>query len=147
MSLHRHSGWWAGWLALLALPVPLGGGEAAAPATNWVLPLFSDKEGYRTMTLRGSEVRPTESVITVTNLHITVFSGDAKAQVDSILLSPRAVFRPKDNLASGTDSVRFIQDDVEATGRSWTYDHKARKVSLQGDVRVTMRMKLNDILK
>src|SRR5687767_1875996 len=37
----------------------LQGGEAApapAPAVNWVLPIFTDKEGYRSMTLRGTEV-------------------------------------------------------------------------------------------
>lgn len=147
MTPSRACRWTTAAVLASALLLRLAGAEAAAPATNWVLPLFSDKEGYRTMTLRGSEVRPTASTITVTNLHITVFSGDARAQVDSILLSPLAVFRPKENQAGGTESVRFIQDDVEATGRRWTYDHQARKVSLQGDVRVTMRMPLNDILK
>jgi hypothetical protein len=28
------------------------------PAKNWVLPLFTAKEGFRSMTLRGSEVKP-----------------------------------------------------------------------------------------
>src|SRR4051794_37849917 len=36
-----------------------------APAVNWVLPIFTDKEGYRSMTLRGSEVRPSERSIAV----------------------------------------------------------------------------------
>jgi lipopolysaccharide export system protein LptC len=99
------------------------------------------------MTLRGTEVRPAGSAITVTNLSITVFSGDAAAQVDSVLLSPLAVFKPKENRASGDRSVRFIQDDIDGTGTRWTYDHAAKKVSLRGNVRVTFRAKLNDILK
>ncbi len=119
----------------------------SAPALNWVLPIFSDKEGHRSMTLRGTEVRPGTKTIAVTDLSITIFSGDAKAAVDSILLSPQAVFFPKENRAGGEQSVRFIRDDIEVTGLGWTYDHAAKKVSLQRDVRVTFRAQLNDILK
>lgn len=129
----------------------LPGGEAAAPAPapaqNWVLPIFTDKEGYRSMTLRGTEVRPRGKDIEVTDLSITVFSGDASARVDSILLSPAAVFHTKENRAAGDKAVRFIRDDFEVTGVGWTYDHAARKVSLQSNVRVTFRTPLNDILK
>lgn len=122
---------------------------APAPAQNWVLPIFTDKEGYRSMTLRGSEVRPATNGkdIAVTNLNITIFSGDAKAQVDSILLSPRAVFSPKENRASGDDTMRFIRDDIEVTGTGWSYDHATKKISLQHNVRVVFRAPLKDILK
>ena len=118
-----------------------------APAVNWVLPIFTDKEGYRSMTLRGSEVRPVGRGIAVTDLSITIFSGDAKSEVDSILLSPSAVFSPKESKASGEKSVRLIRDDIEVTGVGWTYDHTTKKVSLQQNVRVTFRAQLNDILK
>lgn len=120
---------------------------AASPAVNWVLPIFTDKEGFRSMTLRGSEVRPVGRSIAVTDLMITIFSGDASSQVDSMLLSPAAVFSPKENRAGGDKSVRFIRDDIEVTGLGWTYDHAAKKVSLQQEVRVTFRAQLNDILK
>ena len=120
---------------------------AGAPAVNWVLPIFTDKEGYRSMTLRGSEVRPSGRSIAVTDLSITIFSGDATSQVDSMLLSPAAVFSPKENRAGGDKAVRFIRDDIEVTGVGWTYDHAAKKVSLQQNVRVTFRAQLNDILK
>jgi len=118
-----------------------------APALNWVLPIFTDKEGYRSMTLRGSEVRPFRGGVTVTDLSITIFSGDAKPAVDSMLLSPVARFVPKENRAAGEKSVRFIRDDIEVTGVGWTYDHAARKISLQQNVRVTFSAQLNDILK
>jgi hypothetical protein len=119
----------------------------SSPAVNWVLPIFTDKEGFRSMTLRGSEVRPIGRSIAVTDLSITIFSGDAATTVDSMLLSPSAVFLPKENLARGDKSVRFIRDDIEVTGVGWTYDHTAKKVSLQQNVRVTFRAQLNDILK
>lgn len=119
----------------------------SSPAINWVLPIFTDKEGFRSMTLRGSEVRPLGKNIAVTDLHITVFSGDAKAHVDSILMSTEAVFMPKEQLARGDKSVRLIHDDVEVIGTGWTYDHNVKKVSLQQNVRVTFNAQLSDILK
>ena len=138
-------------LLLIAL-APLPGGEPAeidapAPALNWVLPLFTDKEGYRSMTLRGSEVRPIGRTIAVTDLSITIFSGDASSTVDSILLSPSAVFLPRENRAQGDKSVRFIRDDIEVSGVGWTYDHTSKKVTLQENVRVVFQAQLNDILK
>ena len=133
--------------AMIHAQAPTPATTAAPPAFNWVLPIFSDKEGFRSMTLRGSEVRPIGRSIEVTDLSITIFSGDAATQVDSMLLSPSAVFLPKENRAGGEKSVRFIRDDFEVTGVGWTYDHTAKKVSLQQNVRVTFRAQLNDILK
>lgn len=118
-----------------------------APALNWVLPIFTDKEGYRSMTLRGSEVRPFQGGVTVTDLSITIFNGAAIPVVDSMLLSPAARFMLKQNRAEGDKSVRFIRDDIEVTGVGWIYDHAARKISLQQNVRVTFSAQLNDILK
>ena len=120
---------------------------APAPAFNWVLPIFTDKEGYRSMTLRGSEVRPFQGGVTVTDLNITIFSGNATPVVDSMLLSPVARFMQKEMRASGDKSVRFIRDDIEVTGVGWVYDHDLKKISLQQNVRVTFRAQLNDILK
>jgi lipopolysaccharide export system protein LptC len=143
------------WSIIFLLFAPLArAGETPAtaiatpPATNWVLPIFTDAEGYRSMTLRGSEVRATnDKAIAVTNLNITIFSGDAAARVDSILLSPRATFLPKENRATGDSTMRFIRDDVEVTGIGWTYDHNTKKVSLAQNVRVVFHARLNDILK
>jgi hypothetical protein len=119
-----------------------------APAADWVLPLFSDKEGWRTMTLRGSEFRPAADHVAVTNLNITIFSGKADAAVDSVLLSPDARFFQKEKRATGEKGVRFIRDDIEVNGTRWTYVHAAKKISLEKDVRVIFRgSQLSDILK
>jgi hypothetical protein len=118
-----------------------------APAVNWVLPIFTDKEGFRSMTLRGSEVRPAGKSIAVTDLSITIFSGDAAAKVDSVLLSREAQFFPKENRAEGDKAVRYIRGDIDVTGVGWNYDHTAKKVSLRENVRVTFSAQINDILK
>lgn len=121
----------------------------AAPAVNWVLPLFTDKDGHRSMTLRGTEVRPAGKNVAVTDLSITVFSGDAAARVESMLLSPQAVFYPKENRATGDGLVRFLSDEAEITGTGWTYEHgeQVKKVSLRSNVRIVLKAQLNDILK
>jgi hypothetical protein len=137
----------AGTPARDATPGTAPTGGANAPAVNWVLPIFTDKDGFRSMTLRGSEVRPQGARVAVTDLSITIFSGDAEAKIDSMLLSPEAIFLTKENRASGEKSVRLIRDDFEVNGVGWTYDHKAKKVSLQHNVRVTFRAQLQDILK
>jgi hypothetical protein len=128
-------------------PAATGPALPNSPAVNWVLPIFSDREGHRLMKLQGTEVRPVDGRIAITNLMITTFTGDARAAVDSILLSPRAIFSPQDHTARGEQTVRFIQDDVEVTGTRWAYDHAAKKVSLEGDVRVTFRARITDILR
>lgn len=121
---------------------------AGPPAINWVLPIFTDKEGYRSMTLRGTEVRPAGRNVLVTDLSITIFSETPEARVDTMLLAQgQALFLPKEEIARGENFVRLIRDDVEVTGTGWTYDHKTKKVSLQSQVRVTFRAQLNDILK
>lgn len=113
-----------------------------------MLPLFTAKEGYRNMTLRGSEVRPVgNSRIDVSDLSITIFSGDAAAHVETMLLSPAATFFPKEQRAIGAKSVRLIRDDIEVTGEGWTYEHLGKKVSLARNVRVVFSAQLNDILK
>jgi len=121
---------------------------AGPPAKNWILPLFTDKDGFRTMTLRGSEVRPVgPDRIDVADLSITVFSGDAAARVDTVLLSPAAKFFPKENRASGENSVRLIRDDIEVTGDGWSYEQVAKRVFIATNVRVVFRAQLKDILK
>lgn len=132
------------------------GATMTGPARGWAFPVFSDKEGYRLLRLTGSEARILDANrIEVAAFSAVVFSGDASERVDTILLSPQATFFPKENRAAGSSDVRLIlsgsaerkQDDVEVTGRGWTYDHASKKVSIAHDVRVTFHAQLNDILK
>jgi len=138
-------------LALLASHTPAA--EPAAPpqpvvAKNWSLPLFT-REGYRSMTLRGTEARTVSATrIDIIDLNITTFTGDAAAKVESILLCRElASFFPEEKLVRGSGQVRLVRDDVEITGEQWTYDHAAKKVSLARRTRITFTAPLPDILK
>jgi hypothetical protein len=136
-------------LAAAADPAP----PRATPAWNWALPLFTN-EGFHSMTLRGTEVHPVSSDrIDVVDINITTFSGDAGAQVESSLLSPSASFFPRENRASGDQSVRMIRFSAdgeiaaEITGEDWTYEQAGKKVSIRRQAHVVFAATMNDILK
>jgi hypothetical protein len=63
-------------------------------------------------------------------------------RVDTILLSPASTFQPEGLIARGDHGVRFIRDDVEASGHRWIYEQKAKKISLDGDVSVIFHAEL-----
>ena len=134
-------------LAFLLLPVLAFAAAVTAPAKNWVLPLFT-KEGHRSMTARGSEARATSNdQFEVADLNLTLFTGDVAMTVDTIILSPAATFLPDEQRAFGSNHVRFIRDEVEAAGREWSYDHRQKKISLTGEVRITFQAELTDLLR
>lgn len=132
-------------LALCAAAAPLA--QITAPALNWALPLFT-KEGYRSMTARGSAARAThDRRFEVVDLNLTFFTGDSTNAVDSVILSPAATFVPDEKRAHGENHVRYIRDDVEASGLKWIYHHADKKISLDGNVRVVFRAKIEDLLR
>ena len=120
---------------------------AAAPARNWEMGIFS-KEGFRSMILRGSEVRlAAADRYDVVDLSITVFAGNANPRVDIILLSPAATFLSRENRATGNKAVRLIRDDMEITGEQWTYVHAEQKVTIQKNSRVVFHAALPDLIR
>jgi hypothetical protein len=145
------------WLALGAglCALPLGAAEEPpptvvnTPAKNWVFPRFT-KEGYRWMTLRGTEVREVSAAqIDIVDMNITVYSQDAAAQIDSIILSPAASYFLRENRATGPQTVRLIdyREQLEVTGEQWTYEPDRKKISLARNVRVIIHAPLPDLLK
>jgi hypothetical protein len=119
----------------------------APPARNWTLPLFT-REGYRQMTLKGSEVRPvTSDQVDIAGLDVTVFSGGPEAKVDTVILSPEATFMINERIARGDQSVRLIRDDVDVTGVGWTYYYNEKKVLIAHSAHVVFHSGLPDILR
>jgi hypothetical protein len=136
-------------VAVLASILAAGAQEVAVapPARNWTLPLFT-KEGYRQITLKGDEVRPVSSDrIDIMGMNFTVFSGQADAKVDSVLLSPEATFMLDEKVAHGAKQVRLIRDDLEVTGEGWTYSYNEKKVLISKHAHVVFHSALPDMLK
>jgi len=138
-------------LAALALAAAALAGadeiQVGPPAHNWVLPLFT-KEGYRQMTLRGDKVQPvTSDRVDISGMTVTVFSGDARAKVDSFLSSPSASFLINEKIAKGPGPVRLVRDDADVEGEGWTYVYNERKVLIARNVHVVFHAAMPDILK
>lgn len=120
---------------------------ATAPIINFKLPTFTP-EGYRSMLLHGGEaVIPNAQRIEVKDMHLTLFSKKRDEKVTTIFVSTNAVFHPQRQYAEGEKGVRVIRDEVEASGDKWSYDHKTERIVIDGNVHVTFRDKLSDILK
>jgi lipopolysaccharide export system protein LptC len=139
---------------LLALAVlPAFGQRSAqispeAPIVNFRLPTYTTPGGYRAWLVRGSEARVLgPNAIDVRELTLTIFTGDARDRIETMILSPAARVAPDDQVATGEESIRVINDDFEATGTGWRYDHKEKKVSITRQVRVVLHGELKGLLK
>lgn len=131
---------------------------AAAPATPPAAPNVAavnqstlqtfTKNGFRSMLLRASDMNVlTSNRVDLTGMNLSIFTGDATEHIETILLSPEATFLRAESIARGEKSVRFIRDDLEASGTKWIYDDKEKRISLDGNVRVVFHAELKDILK
>ena len=130
---------------------------AAAPATppdaglaalnQSTLPIFT-KEGYRSLLLRASGMDIISAArIELTEMNLSAFSGDKTERIESILLAPSATFLRTEDIVRGEKSVRFLRDDLEASGTKWVYNHREKSISMDGNVRVVFHAALKDILK
>jgi hypothetical protein len=136
------------WFLLTICAAVLTPVRSAAPGENWVLRTFTDKEGYLTGIFRGAEVRPLgPNTISVTDLNITTWSGEANPRVESVLLAPLATFFEKERRASGDQSVRLILDDLEASSTAWVYEHEHKRVTLEGRVHIVLNVEVKDLLQ
>lgn len=136
---------------MAADPRPPAPALATAPLRDWALQLRTDA-GDPYLTIRGTEVRPISTVrFDITDLNMTVFSGDPAQRVDTSVLSPAAVYYPKQQRLAGPGEVRLIdfRDGLEATGQQWTYDYtaKEKKILIARDVRIVIHAPLPDMLK
>lgn len=121
--------------------------SAPAPVKGYSISFFSE-EGYQAVHVKGAtaDVSNPEK-IAVTGLVLTLFSGDASQEVDTVLLSPEAVVQPNTELVTGPSSVRLIRDDVELTGEDWRYEHDAKRILIHKNARIVFRAPLTDLLK
>lgn len=141
----------AGLLLLLAAtagPAPANTRIATdKPVINFRLPQFTP-EGFRASLVRGTEGRyVSDGLVDIKELNLTLFNRTAEEKVETLLLSPSAQVRIADQQVTGADFIRVINDQFEASGSQWSYDHKEKKISIAKNVRVILRTQLNDILK
>lgn len=140
-------------LCLAPVALAFGAGpqfSSDKPVINFRLPAFTP-EGYRAWMVRGSEARyASENRIGIKDLTLTIFTGQADEKVDTLILSPNAVVHPDDSLVTGSTAIRVINDQFEASGNEWRFNHIGKrnfKVSIAKNVRVTFQAEFKDLLK
>lgn len=118
-----------------------------APIVNFRLPTFT-ADGHREWLVRGSEARmPSLQEVDVRELTLTIFTGDASERIDTMILSPVAKVLPEQQLVAGAEAIRVLNDEFEASGADWSYDHRAKRISIRKDVRVAFRAELKNLLQ
>jgi LPS export ABC transporter protein LptC len=118
------------------------------PVINFRLPNFTP-EGYRSWLVRGSQAQylPKNNEVDVKDLTLSVFSGKSDDKMTTMILSPTAKVLPDKSLVVSDSTIRVINDDFEATGTGWRYDHKERKTTIDKKVRVTLHGEIKNFLK
>lgn len=121
--------------------------SSPAPVRNFTLPFFND-EGFHTMLVRGREASlANPQRIGLSDMTLTLFSGDETQKVDTVILSPTATVIPADSRIVGPGQVRLIRDDLELTGEEWSYDQPAKRILIQRGARIVFHAALADLLK
>lgn len=119
-----------------------------SPILNWRLPLFTADGSRREAVVRGSEARVLpDRTVELKDLLVHLFSRDDANRIETILASPTARVLADQRMVVGDGVIRVINDQFEATGTGWRYDHEGKKVSLQRNVRVSFRAQIDDLLK
>lgn len=107
-------------------------------------------EGFRSWLIRGSEAQlhPDKHLITVKELTLSIFPGRAENEkVETMILSPAAEVLPDESVVTGLNTIRVINDEFEATGTGWRYEHKEKRVTISRNVRVVFNAELKEFLK
>ncbi len=121
--------------------------SAERPIINFRLPTFTP-DGHRSWLVRGSEARfASKDQIEIKDLTLSIFSEKGDDKVETMILSPTARVLPAESVITGEGTIRVINDEFEATGSAWRYDHKAKRVSIAKNVRVVFNAELKDFLK
>ena len=123
---------------------------ADSPAESIKLIRYND-QGYRAYMLRGTKGFYVDKThVDVSDMTLTMFTGQKDNAVDTILLSPfaRATRDDKQLTVHGDSAVRVIRaNDFEVTGEQWTYDQSENKIRINKSVHVVIHTELKGILK
>ncbi|MDR1789320.1 MAG: hypothetical protein LBR12_03065 [Opitutaceae bacterium] len=115
-----------------------------APIKNFHLPLF-DKTNRLSADLRaGQAVIPGGDVIHVADMSLSQYeyprdaAPDSKPALTTTLAAPVATVFPREQRILGNASLRLTRPDLDVSGADWSYDHRAKKLTLNRDTRVTI---------
>jgi hypothetical protein len=137
-----------GLVLMAAAAVPGTPEPGLAPAgVNFTLPVFNAK-GYRQYWLRGSRAEPVgTNRLDLTDMRLVHYRGDAQDTIETMVVAAQASFLKEGEIASGSNGVRVIRDDLEVSGERWTYNRSQETLVVEHNVEVTIHAVLPSILQ
>ena len=138
---------------LLLIVVPVAAAVAATTQVSPGRPVINfstttwTPDNHRSWLLRASEARRGQDRIEVKELTLSIFPGKAdNEKVETMILSPSATVLPDDDVVTGADTIRVLNDEFEDTGTDWRYLHKEKRVTIAKNVHVIFHAELQDFL-
>lgn len=121
--------------------------ESSAPIINFQIPRFSP-EGKQILLLKGAKGwRFSDGHYEIQDMFLHYFGTPKETGPATILKSGLARFHPDKQQAEGEKGVEIHRGDIDMWGDRWTYDNNARKVVIDGHVKVIFPSQVGDLIK
>ena len=118
-----------------------------APVSNFRLPMFGE-DGFPEWDLRGEEARYVdEKQVDLNGMKLSVYDDLQPGRVETVIVSPSAVFLIEENRLVGNDSIRVDGDNFQVLGDIWRWIGDEKSVEIDGNVKVTFFEELTGILQ
>lgn len=145
-------------LVFVSVPSAVAAGNtktifANTPFKSPSYPGFNDA-GQRTYLIAGEQGVITSLSpwrVDIRGLSFTQYPGDGSVTVQASITAPAATATidegNKNPRISGNEGVRLVhENDLDATGEIWTYDHERQKLTISKNARITYKAPLKNIL-
>ncbi|MBK8475155.1 MAG: LPS export ABC transporter periplasmic protein LptC [Opitutaceae bacterium] len=139
-------------VTLLLVGLAAGTGQAAgpsmadAPIIDFRLAMFDAVNGHKTSDLRGgTAIYHSAELLEVRDFTLTLLRRDGARSVQA--RSPKAFVHLKTRRIEGEDAIEVSGPNYAITGQRWTYDERAKAVTVRDQARVVFNVALLDVLK
>lgn len=101
-------------------------------------------DSYREWTLSGEEgIYKEDNRFEVTNMKLSIFSGDAEQNLDTVIQSSSAVFDLAGNRATSDAPIHISSANFEIHGEGWSWDGTQGRVVIEKSVTIRFSQKLD----
>lgn len=100
---------------------------------NFKLPKYNENS-YRAYTLCGTEgIYDTLGYFRVTNAELSIYSGDEKQVLQTLITSDQAEFDLNKDIATGNSLIEVKDEEFYLKGRNWNLDMKNRRITIESE--------------
>lgn len=118
-----------------------------AAVIDFRLPVFADN-GYRVWDLRGERgLLLDEDTIAVEGAELRVFEPVEEQPLQAVFTSPRALFRPDQQIAEGDGAILIESGTHRIEGKDWTWRGESSELEIREAVEVIYAGSLGNVLQ